>query len=160
MNRKQTLSTNPNVSLDADEIERLTSHYLSEGRKQESWKIKAVHIQGDKLSAIVTMPSVYVSGSDTRGFHLTIFSALEFLSQLMITYAHVWAGLTEKTREGWMLESRTRSVRAIRNAEHIQVEMEVRTMRRQGENLFCVADYRVSDDQDGLFEVQLKGFLS
>lgn len=154
------MSTNLSVSLEEDEIERLTSHYLSEGRKQESWKIKAVHIQGEKLSATVTMPSIYVSNADTQGFHLTIFSALEFLSQLMITYAHVWAGLAEKTREGWMLESRTRSIRAIRNAEHIQVEMVVRTMRKHGDNLFCVADYRVSDDQDGLFEVQLKGFLS
>jgi len=154
------LNTNLSVSLNEDDIERLSSHYLTEGRKQESWKIKAVHIQGEKLSAIVAMRSTYVSSSDTQGFHLTIFSALEFLSQLMITYAHVWAGLAEKTREGWMVESRTRSVRAIRNAEHIQVEMTVRTMRKRGGNLFCVADYRVTDDQDGLFEVELEGFLS
>jgi len=142
------------------EIDRLSSHYLSEGRKQESWKIKEVQIQGKKLSAVVTMSSIYVSSADPQGFHLTIFSALEFLSQLMITYAHVWAGLTEKTREGWMLESRARTIRAIRNAEHIQVEMVVRTMRKRGGTLFCVADYRVTDDRDGLFEVQLEGFLS
>jgi hypothetical protein len=153
---------NPNlcVSLNEDEIESLSSHYLSEGRKQESWKIKEVRIQGEKLSAVVTMRSTYVSGSDTQGFHLTIFSALEFLSQLMITYAHVWAGLENKTREGWMLESKTRTVRAIRNAERIEVEMVVRAMRKRGENLFCEADYRVTDNQNGLFEVQLKGFLS
>jgi hypothetical protein len=153
---------NPNlcVSLNEDEIENLSSHYLSEGRKQESWKIKEVRIQGEKLSAVVTMRSTYVSGSDTQGFHLTIFSALEFLSQLMITYAHVWAGLENKTREGWMLESKTRTVRAIRNAERIEVEMVVRAMRKRGENLFCEADYRVTDNQNGLFEVQLKGFLS
>jgi hypothetical protein len=153
---------NPNlcVSLNEDEIESLSSHYLSEWRKQESWKIKEVRIQGEKLSAVVTMRSTYVSGSDTQGFHLTIFSALEFLSQLMITYAHVWAGLENKTREGWMLESKTRTVRAIRNAEHIEVEMVVRAMRKRGENLFCEADYRVTDNQNGLFEVQLKGFLS
>ena len=150
----------PSVNLSDSEVERLSSPYLSEGRKQESWRIKSVHIQGEKLSAIVAMRSTYVSSSDAHGFHLTIFSALEFLSQLMIMYAHVWDGLAEKTREGWMVESRTRSVRAIRDAENIQVEMTVGTIRKRGENLFCVADYRVTDDQNGLFEVHLEGFLS
>jgi hypothetical protein len=78
----------------------------------------------------------------------------------MIIYAHVWAGLNEKSREGWMVESHTRSVRAVRNPEHIQVEMTVSRMRQRGANLYCTADYRVTDDQGGLFEVQLKGFLS
>ena len=154
------MDTSISANLSEDEIERLSSHYLAEGRKQESWKIREVRIQGRALSAVVSMRSTYVSRSDAQGFHLTLFSALEFLSQLMITYAHVWAGLTEKTREGWMLECNTRSVRAIRNAAHIDVDMEVRSMRKHGNNLLCEADYRVTDNQGGLFEVQLKGFLS
>lgn len=160
MSSKHKLDTNISVSLCREEIEKLSSHYLTEGRKQESWQIKEVRIEGNRLSAVVAMRSTYVSASDAHGFHLTLFSALEFLSQLMITYAHVWAGLSEKTREGWMLESHTRTVRAIRNAEHIDVEMDVRSMRKVGDNLLCEADYRVTDKQNGLFEVQLKGFLS
>ena len=70
------MNTNLSVSLNEDEIERLSSHYLSEGRKQESWKIKAVHIQGEKLSAIVTMRSTYVSSSDAHGFHLNTVDAV------------------------------------------------------------------------------------
>jgi hypothetical protein len=142
------------------EIGKLSSHYLNEGRKQESWRIEGIEITDNRLDARVSMSSTYVSGSDSQGFHLTIFSTLEFLSQLMILYAHVWAGLPEKRREGWMVESSTRSLRAIRSAENIRVEMTVLKMRKRGENLYCVADYRVTDDRDGIFEARLKGFLS
>jgi hypothetical protein len=146
--------------LGEDEIARFASPYLNGGRKQESWRIDAIEIEDGRLLAEVSMRSTYVSGTDAGGFHLTIFSTLEFLSQLMIVYVHVWAGLREKSREGWMVESRTRSVRAVRNPERIQVEMTVRKMRQRGVNLYCTADYRVTDDQGGLFEVQLKGFVA
>ncbi len=149
-----------NIRLGPADIQKISSHYLNEGRKQESWQIGEVEICGKRLTTTVSMRSIYVSGADSRGFHLTIFSTLEFLSQLMIIYAHAWSGLAEKTREGWMVESTTRSVRAIRDPENIHVEMNVVAMRKRGDNLYCVADYRVTDDQGGLFEVRLKGFLS
>lgn len=148
------------VSLGQAEIQRLSSFYLREGRRQESWEIDEISILDRELSARVSMKSFFVSGTDQHGFHLTIFSTLEFLSQLMIIYAHVWAGIEEKIREGWMVESQTRSVRAIRNPERIDVSMLVRKIRKRGDNLYCVADYRVTDDAGGLFEVSLKGFLS
>lgn len=150
----------PWTVLKAQDLQHLTSHYLSEGRRDDAWAIDEVVIEGTRLQARVRMRSYFVSSSDAGGFHLSIFSTLEFLSQLMIVYAHVWAGLERKVREGWMVESRTRSVRAIRQAEDIRVEMAVRTMRRRGENLYCVADFRVTDGAGGLFEVTLKGFLA
>jgi hypothetical protein len=146
--------------LGADEIARFASPYLNGGRKQESWRLDAVEIEDGRLLAEVSMRSTYVSDTDSKGFHLSIFSMLEFLSQLMIIYMHVWAGLHEKSREAWMVESRTRSVRALRNPARIQVEMTVRKMRRRGVNLYCTADFRVTDDQGGLSEVQLKGFVA
>lgn len=142
------------------DIGKLSSAYLSEGRKQESWVIEAIEIDGDELLASISMRSTFVSATDAGGFHLTIFSTLEFLSQLMIIYAHAWAGLSEKQREGWMVESSTRSLRAIRDPKNIKVQMRARSIRRRGEHLYCVADYRVTDSGDGLFEVTLKGFLS
>lgn len=150
----------PAQRLGPADIEKLLSHYLTEGRKQESWRIDEIEVREDRLAARVAMKSTYVSGQDAGGFHLTIFSTLEFLSQLMIIYAHVWAGLPEKRREGWMVESSTRSVRAIRDPDCIRVEMSIRTMRKRGVNLYCVADCRVTDDGGGLFECRLKGFLS
>ena len=146
--------------LSGEDVKAISSFYLQEGRKQESWAIQWVEVADDHLYAQLAMTSLYMSSTDSKGFHLTIFSTLEFLSQLMIIYAHEWAALTQKVREGWMVESTTRSVRAIRNPNDIRVEMNVRKMRKRGENLYCVADFRVTDDGDGLFEVSLKGFLS
>jgi hypothetical protein len=142
-----------------DDVNAISSHYLKEGRKQESWEIQSIEIDQRVLRARVAMTSLYVSGTDS-GFHLTIFSTLEFVSQLMIIYAHDWAGFPKKMREGWMVESTARAVRQIRNPDDIRVEMNVRQMRKHGENLICIADFHVTDDADGLFEISLKGFLS
>jgi len=146
--------------LTAADISSYLSPYLTEGRKHESWQIDAVEIIGKKLIATVSMRTCFTSATDTKGFHLTIFSSLEFLSQLMIIYVHVWAGLASKTREGWMVESATRSIRAIRNPENIRVVMDVDAMRKRGESIYCAARYCITDDQNGLFEATLKGFLS
>lgn len=148
------------VSLNTDDIQKLSSHYLYHGRKEESWKINSVSVEAEKLNAHISMTSTYLSGTDQHSFHLTIFSALEFLSQLMIIYAHVWSGRDEKKREGWMVESTTKSVHAIRDPKNIQVKMSVHKIKERGKNLYCIADYKVSDSQGGLMEVRLKGFLS
>ena len=150
----------PKVILNATDIAPFSSHYLHEGRKKESWQIEAVEIDGDRATARVSMSSTYISRSDSRGFHLTIFSTLEFLSELMLIYSHVWAGFQQKSREGWMVESTTRSRQAIRDPDRIDVEMKVTVMRQRGEILLCNADYRVTDRFGGLFEISLKGFLS
>lgn len=153
------MDINAKQELTANEIEKLSSHYLNYGRKQESWKIDNVIVENEKLSAKVSMTSLYLSQTDEKGFHLTIFSTLEFLSQLLIIYGHVWAGLKEKTQEGWMVESSIRTTRAIRNPENIRVVMQVRT-KKVGVHLYGMANCEVTDDQGGLFEVMLKGFLS
>lgn len=148
------------LDLGPEQIKKLSSHYLNEGRKQESWQIGDIEIRDRQLCTTVSMRSIYTSGTDSKGFHLTIFSTLEFLSELMIVYAHAWAGLPEKKKEGWMVESSTKSVRAIRNPDAIHVTMKIASIKKLGENMMCLADYCVTDDQGGLFEVRLKGFLS
>lgn len=146
--------------LSAKDIAPISSTYLNSGRKEESWEIRFVEIEGDRLRAEVIMTSIHVSPTDNHGFHLTIFSTLEFLSQLMIIYVHDWCGAEQKTLEGWMVESRTRSVRAIRNPHRIVVDMDVRRMKKHGDTVYCVAEFAVTDDDEGLFEVTLKGLLS
>lgn len=153
---KKTLSRR----LLAGDIESFLSHYLMQGRRQEHWRIDDVEIDDDRLTASVSVQNAFISSTDAHRFHLSIIVALEFLSQLMIIYAHVWSGLSEKSREGWMVESTARNVRAIRNPDRIRVEMTVPTMRKHGDHLYCIADYLVTDDQDGLFEIRIKGFLS
>ena len=149
-----------NKQLSEDEIKRLSSHYLNEGRKQEAWQVDRISVKDDRLDADISMKSLYLSDTDGGGFHLTIFSTLEFLSELVIIYIHVWAGLEDKTQEGWMVECKARNVKAIRNPDAIKVEMHVESIRRRGKTVRIVTDCRITDDQGGLFEVWLKGFLA
>lgn len=145
--------------LSTEEISRLSSTYLSQGRKQEDWEITYLEIDDNVLNARIRMRTRYISPTDPGGFHLTIFSTLEFLSQLAIIYVHVWAGLTEKTREGWMLECSVNSKQAIRDPENIQVRMEIPSIRNIKNKIIVVAESRVFD-QDGLFEARMKCILS
>jgi hypothetical protein len=145
--------------LNSKEITKFSSHYLNEGRKQENWEIVHIDIDGKILTAHVHMRSRYISKTDSSGFHLTIFSTLEFLSQLLIIYAHVWAGLPKKTREGWMIESSIRSKSSVRDPENIHVRMEVASIRKVKNNILAVTHSKVFDDS-GSFEATLKGFLA
>lgn len=148
------------AQLGAKEILPFSSDYLHHGRKLESWQIVKIIIDDNKLYADISMTSTYLSSSDAGGFHLTVFSTLEFLSELMIIYAHQWAGLSKKEREGWMVESNVKLIRAIRDPENIKVEMTIKAIRKRGANLMCIALYKISDSKGGLFEASLKGFLS
>ena len=148
------------VKLNSEDIRELCSYYLNEGKKQEVWQINHVMIEDEMLDAHISMISRYLSPTDNNEFHLTIFSALEFLSQLMIIYAHFWARREKKVGEGWMVESSMKSFRVIRDPENILVSMTVEKIRERGVNLYCIASYKVTDDQGGLMEVRLKGFLT
>jgi len=147
------------VFLSPDDVKNISSHYLNEGKKQESWQIDSVEVIEKRLTAQVSMPSIYLSKTNNNTFHLSILTIMEFVSQLLIIYLHIWAGVTQKKREGWMIESSTRSIRAIRDPKHIQVEMSVVKIKKQGEKIYCIADFQVTDRQGGLSEVRIKGIL-
>jgi hypothetical protein len=142
------------------ELAAFLSPYLTEGRRQEAWRIDEVTIEGERLEARVTMTSTYVSGTDSRGFHLTAFSALEFVSQLVIIYGHVWAGLDKKTREGWLLEASIRTAEAIRERDGLQVTVLTKSIRKVRDNLIGTFEFTVADRLGGSFSGRLKAFLS
>ena len=149
-----------NKILSAEQIKKTSSQYLKEGRKQESWEIKRVQILGNNLQAEIEMVQTYTSSNDGAGFHLTIFSSLEFLSQLMIVFGHELAGLDTKIQEGWMVDSSIKCSGAIRSTS-IKVSMEVLRMRKRGDNLYGHANFTIySDTDEGYFKATLKGFFS
>jgi hypothetical protein len=148
------------MQLSAQDIKPLSSPYLNEGRSQERWRVHGVDIDGPRLRAQVAMESVYVSATDDGGFHLSVFATQEFVSDLLIVYLHAWAGYKRKTREVWMLESSVRSRYAIRSRDRIQVDMQVASIRKMGEKVLCTADFRVTDERGGLFELRLKVMLA
>ncbi len=141
-------------------FEKFLSPYLQEGHKNEVWEIKDVIVQKNQLEATITMSSLFLSETDNNEFHLAIFTSLEFSSQLMIIYLHHWAGLTEKRKEGWMIESSTKSVRAIRDSKNIKVVMNILKIRNWGENIYCLANFTVTDRQGGLFKLKIKGYFA
>jgi acyl-coenzyme A thioesterase PaaI-like protein len=147
------------VRLIAPQIDKLSSGYLRDGRRQEVWRIETIDIGDDRVVAKASMTDFYVSRTDDKGFHLSFITALEMVSQLTIVYLHYKAGLTEKSREVWVSESRNRFVRPVRNPDDIRLEMTVKKLREHGGSLFCEADYRVTDEQDGLYEYWGKACL-
>ena len=144
------------LRLTPPEYEAISSRYFNEGRKQESWVLGDIVISGSVLTTSASMFSTYASPTDESGFHLSVFTALEMASQVQIIYAHAWAGWTQKTKEGWMIECSNRISAPIRNPRHINLEMRVSSMRKIRENLFCIADYRLTDNTGGLFELRIK----
>lgn len=148
------------IKLSSDEVVDISSDYIREGRLFESWKINEVMIDGKNAYMDVSMVSVYPPGSSRKDFHLSIYLAEEMASQLMIIYGHIWADLLEKRSQVWMLESHTKSIRPITKTENIKIEMEVPRMRKRGETIFGIGNYRITDDNDGLIELQQKGMLS
>lgn len=150
----------PHARLGPAEIAAFASPYLTEGRRQEAWRIEEVVIEGERLEARVAMTSTYVSATDARGFHLTAFSALEFVSQLVIIYGHVWAGLDRKTREGWLLEASIRTAEAIRDPERIDVTVVTKSIRRVRDNLIGTFEFTATGRRGGEFVGRLKAFLS
>jgi hypothetical protein len=146
-------------TLSPQEIANLSSPYLSGGIRQDVWDIVDISVEDKLMVAHVRMRSLYTSPTDKGGFHLTILSTLEFLSQLMMIFVHVWAGYSEKTKEGWMLESSISCKRAIRDSQNIEVRMRLASIRKVKGSILITTKSEVSD-KDGLFEATLKGLLS
>ena len=148
------------IKLNAEEVTNISSDYIREGRLFESWKINEVIIDDQIAYMDVSMVSVYPPGSSIEDFHLSIYLAEEMASQLMIIYGHIWADLSEKRSQVWMLESHTKSIRPITKTENIKIEMVVPRMRKRGDTIFGIGNYRITDENDGLIELQQKGMLA
>ncbi len=142
--------------LDIEAIDKISSVYLNEGRKQESWAIRSVEIDEDMLRAKIHMTSVYISPTDSGGFHLSSMSALEFICQLTIIYGHVWGDKTEKKGEGWMLDSSIKCNSSIRNPDAIEVTMCVEKIKKIKGKTYLVVSSSIIDDQGGHFKVKMK----
>ena len=78
----------------------------------------------------------------------------------MIIYGHKWLNLAAKNQEGWMIESKTRSRNVIRGTDNIVVKMRVKQIKKYKNNLFCNANFVFSDNQGGIFEVDLKALMA
>ena len=147
------------VVLDKAQIADLSSSYIDEGVKKDSWEILSINISNNMLKAEIRMTSFFVSPTDPGGFHLTIFSTQEFLAQLANIFLHVKANFKIKSRETWMRECAITSRKVIRDPENILVEMDVFGLKKIQDSLVSMARCRVYDNQGGLFTARIKGLL-
>jgi hypothetical protein len=154
------MNTKHSIRLGSTDIIALSSPYLAGGRKLESWRIDEVTIDNKKLTAMVSMRSVYLSGTDSHGFHLSCITALEFVSQLQIIFMHVWAGIQKKTQEVWMIETNIKTIHPILNQDKINIEMQCEKIRKTGDKYYCTAHHKITDNQGGLFEIWIKALMS
>ena len=153
------MSSEQLIKLDKKQISDLSSPYIDKGVKKDCWEILDVEISGGSLKARLKMTSFFISPSDPKGFHLTIFATQEFLAQLANIQLNVSAGYAIKSRETWMRECTITSRSVIRNPDSIMVDMECVSAKRTGDVLIGILKCRVYDDQGGLFTARLKGYL-
>jgi len=138
------------------EIKKLSSSYISETLKNESWQIDSVQIEENHLTAFISINSTYLSSTDGDQFHVSAFSMIEFHSQLMVIFMHLLTGYSEKTKEVWMAEVNSRSIRPIRSLENIKVEIDLVKMRHFNKTVFFIFESQTTDDQGGLSKHKFK----
>lgn len=147
-------------TLHPSEYEPISSVYLSEGRKSEKWSIDSISISEESLLSSISMTSVFSPNNEQSKFHLPVYAAMEFVSQLQIIFMHHHIGLTQKTREVWMLESRFKAHKPILDRADIQVEMHLEKIKQTTSSVYCVAKHKVKDSQGGHFEIWIKALMS
>jgi len=136
--------------LTRDEIKKLSSTYISDAMKSESWTIESVLVAEDLLNASVTVRSDYLSHTDREQFHVSTFTILEFNAQLLVIFTHLLAGYSEKVKEAWMLEETSRYIRPLRRPDTIKVRLTLLKMRRRGGNVYFTFEALTTDDGGGM----------
>lgn len=133
------------------------SDYLHGGRQNESWIIEKGCILGDSLNAIIAIANPYLSQTDQDRFHLSIFPAQEFCSELLLYWMHKKLSLECKTQEAWMSKCSCNIRRAIRCHQNIQVSMTCNSFRQINRMAYARSSFKISDDIGGLFIIEQQG---
>ena len=133
------------------------SGYLHGGRFQESWATDTVHIRGDSLKTSVNISNPYISTTDQGGFHLSIFSAQEFCTELILFWMFKKLALTRKAQEAWMRKCNCKISRPIRSHLGIEVVMTCKNFRVINGMAYAHALFKLSDATGGLFIVEQQG---
>lgn len=141
------------------ELSPFQSAYLHGGKAREIWSITQVTVQGDHARALVDIHNPFLSPTDQRTFHLSVYTAMEFCTEVILVYAYTTLALPLKAEEAWMKECQCRLIRPIRAYEGISVEMRASSFRFIQGTAYCHGVFRITDAMDGLFEIELKGFF-
>lgn len=140
-----------------DFIKSTSSSYISDIKRREVWQIDRLSIEENKLQGLISINnSSYIK---QKVFHLSFFTALEFVSQIQIVFMHHHAKLIKKTEEVWMVESSFISRRKITKIQNLFVNMQATKIRIIRNYLYCWATHEILDDVGGLFEIKIKAVM-
>jgi len=135
------------------------SEYLHVGRKSEDWHFRDINILASGLTCLMDISSPYISKSDDKGFHLSIFTVQEACVELLIYWMCQKAGLKRKPGEAWMKELSAKCLEPIRDCEGVQIHLKVKKNRCGTSILMAVGSFEIVGHSGGLFAVELKGVM-
>ena len=144
-------------SFNSSDLAPYQSEYLHGGRLAERWHTQRGHILGNALDATVDIINPYISQADEGGFHLSIFSAQEFCTELILFWMFKKLGLPSKAQEAWMSKCSCKIHRPIRSHQDINVAMVCNSFRMINGMAYARASFRISDEREGLFIVEQHG---
>lgn len=143
-----------------EEVVPYLSPYLHKGRKKEDWKFDYIKIQDTSLLASCEVINPFVSSFDSGGFHLSIFTAQEVCSELLIFWSSKRSGQSEKAGEAWVKEMSSSMISPIRESRNIKVSLDIQNFRFGAKILFADSRFRLEDSVGGLFHVNIKGIIA
>jgi len=127
------------------QIDKLSSDYLADGRREERWRFNEIRVESGQVFAVARMEQYYRSATDDNQFHLSYITGHEIASQLGIIFLHYNAGFTEKCREVWMSESHNRCFAPIRDPLGIHVAMTINRLKKRKELWLCDIECELTD---------------
>ena len=143
-----------------EEIVPYLSPYLHKGRKKEDWKFAYIDVQDTGLLASFDVMNPFVSSFDSGGFHLSVFTAQEVCTELLIFWILKKSGQSEKAGEAWIKEMSSSLISPIRESCNIKVSLYTKKFRCGAKTLFSHGQFRLEDSIGGLFDVSLKGLMN
>lgn len=141
------------------DIANFQSDYLHIGRKKEDWIFRDIEISDTGLTCFLDISAPYISSHDEKGFHLSIFTAQEACSELLIYWICVKAGLERKPGEAWVKEFSSKFCKPIRDFEGIRIQLHVIKSRVGVNLLVAVGSFKIVGPNGGLFSIELKGMM-
>lgn len=124
------------------ELHPFLSPYLSEGWKQDGYRLHSVHFESERITALCDMTS-YLSGAS--GFHLTVPIAFLCIAQLAIIGVCLREGLQKKQGEVLLREISIKCRREIHEAVNVPIDLMLRRGVVVGPILFYHGDFSVGD---------------
>ena len=140
-------------------IQQLSSEYIDQGKSQESWSIQSAYHEGDHFEAEVSIDDYYCSKTDNGTFHLSVMTALEIASQLLIIFEHLLEGYEQKSKEVWMLDCTIKSHKAIRQHNDLKVSLQREKSRKLRGRKYATTSAIFTDGAGGHFQITMKTCL-